>query len=119
VCETRAEVLGIKDGINGRVENTFSVLSELSVRHQWRFSHTVFSSRESERERERERESVRDERGVHSYNSCACSKKASISSSSRSSRHGSLLNGVCWALRHSESHRFALCHRHSVSLKDR
>jgi hypothetical protein len=30
---------------------------------------------ERERVRERERESVRDERGVHSYNSCACSKK--------------------------------------------
>jgi hypothetical protein len=35
--------------------------------------------RERVRERERERESVRDERGVHSYNSCACSKKASSS----------------------------------------
>jgi hypothetical protein len=34
---------------------------------------------EREREKERERESVRDERGVHSYNSCACSKKASSS----------------------------------------
>jgi hypothetical protein len=50
------------------------------------------------RERERERE-CEGERGVHSYNSCACSKKASSSSSSR---HGSLLNGVNWALRHNE-----------------
>jgi hypothetical protein len=71
------------------------------VRHQWCVSLQSLAD-ERVRERERERESVRDERGAHSYNSCTCSKKAGSSSSSRSSRHGSLLNGVCWALRHSE-----------------
>ena len=68
---------------------------------QWRVSLQSLAD-ERVRERERERESVRDERGAHSYNSCTCSKKAGSSSSSRSIRHGSLLNGVCWALRHSE-----------------
>jgi hypothetical protein len=66
VCETCAEVLGIKDGIR--------MLSELSV---WRQRRLLLQSSAVERVRVRVR--VRDERGVHSYNSCACSKKASSS----------------------------------------
>ena len=48
------------------------------MRHQWCVSLQSLAD-ERVRERERERESVRDERGAHSYNSCACSKKASSS----------------------------------------
>ena len=52
--------IGIKDGMSGRVENTF-LPSELEFRHQRCF---LQKSLAVERVRERERESVRDERGV-------------------------------------------------------
>jgi hypothetical protein len=50
-----------------------------SVRRERKRAREREREQERVRERERERESVRDERGVHYYNSCACSKKASSS----------------------------------------